>query len=120
MARIDWIFACDYAFFDRENRLCVVGIVRRLPAPELPLAIHQLMLVARLADIHPTEEVELGVAVITPRGVVTVPRTPDSILIEVETEYVLVTLRDLPIREEGVYRFQIALRGQPAAAVDIP
>ena len=44
MARIDWALLCDLAFFDRQDRLCVVGIVRRLPAPRLPLAISQMML----------------------------------------------------------------------------
>jgi hypothetical protein len=42
MARIDWALACDLAFFDRQDRLCIVGITRRLPVPRLPLAINQL------------------------------------------------------------------------------
>ena len=35
-------------------------------------------------------------------------------------EYVIATLRELPLTEEGVHRFQIALKGQAVASVDIP
>lgn len=120
MARIDWALLCDLAFFDRQDRLCIVGIVRKLPTPRLPLAISQVMLVAHLADIRPIEEVEISVAVVTPSGTLTTPRSSDCVAVEMAHEYVLVTLRDLPLKEEGVYRFQVALKGQPVASVDIP
>jgi hypothetical protein len=35
-------------------------------------------------------------------------------------EYVLVTLRELPLHEEGIYRFRLALNGQTPAFVDVP
>jgi len=73
MARIDWALACDLAFFDRQDRLCIVGITRRLPVPRLPLAINQLMLVARLIDLQAVEEIEVSVAVLGPSGLWTTP-----------------------------------------------
>jgi hypothetical protein len=91
-----------------------------LPAPHLPLAITQMMLVARLTDIRPVEEVAVSVAVITPRGVVTTSNSTDCILVEMAQEYVLVTLRGFPLQEEGVYRFRIALSGQAPVFVDVP
>jgi hypothetical protein len=94
---------CDLAFFDRQDRLCVIGIVRTVSTPRLPLAISQMMLVAHLADIRPVEEVEISVAVVT-----------------MAHQYVLVMLRELPFREEGVYRFEITLTGQSVASIDIP
>jgi hypothetical protein len=103
VARIDWALLCDLAFFDRQDRLCVVGIVRRLPAPHLPLAITQMMLVARLTDIRPVEEVAVSVAIVTPSGVLTTSNSTDCILVEMAQEYVLVTLRGIPLQEEGVY-----------------
>ena len=63
MARIDWVVACDLAFFDRQDRLCLVGVTSRLPVPRLPLAINQLMLVARLVDLRTVEQFEVSVAV---------------------------------------------------------
>jgi hypothetical protein len=41
-------------------------------------------------------------------------------VVEVAHRYVLVTLRDVPLTEEGIYRFQLALKGQSVANVDIP
>ena len=35
-------------------------------------------------------------------------------------EYVLVTLRELPLQQEGVYKCQIALKGVFVASVDVP
>ncbi|MEQ1870897.1 MAG: hypothetical protein ABL961_12840 [Vicinamibacterales bacterium] len=120
MARIDWALLCDLAFFDRQDRLCVVGIVRRLPAPRLPLAISQMMLVARLTDIRPVEEVGVSVAVVTPSGALTTANSTDCIVVEMAQEYVLITLRGIPLKEEGVYRFRIALGVQTPVFVDVP
>jgi hypothetical protein len=120
MARIDWALLCDHAFFDREDRLCIVGILRKLPAPTLPLAIGQMMLVARLTDIQPVEEVGVSVAVVTPSGELTTASSSDCIVVEMAKEYVLITLRGMPLREEGVYRFRVALGGQAPIFVDVP
>src|SRR5262245_3431359 len=120
MARIDWAVLCDLAFFDRQDRLCIVGITRKLPAPSLPLAISQMMLVARLTEIQPVEEIALSVAVVTPKGVLTTSNSRDCILVEMANQYVLVTLRDLPLHEEGIYRFRLALNGQAPVFVDVP
>ena len=120
MARIDWALVCDLAFLDRQDRLCIVGIARRFPVPSLPLSIGQVMLVARLADIRPVEEVAISIAVVTPGGQRTTPTGAQSIAIEMAGEYVLATLREIPLIEEGVYGFQISLSGQPAVSVHIP
>jgi hypothetical protein len=120
MARIDWAVACDLAFFDRQDRLCIVGITNRLPVPRLPLAINQLMLVARLVDLRPVEEIEISVAVLGPSGLWTTPTNGHDMGIEMGGEYVLVTLREIPLIEEGVYGFQINLSGQEPASIEIP
>jgi hypothetical protein len=114
LASIDWAVLCDLAFFDRQERLCLVGIVRKLPLPTLPLAIGQLMFVAHLTDIQEVEEFQVTVAVVTPRGLVTIPKSGDCVEIEIAHDYILVTLRALPITEEGMYRFQLGI-GWPAA-----
>lgn len=120
MARIDWALACDLAFFDRQDRLCIVGITSRLPVPRLPLAINQLMLVARLVDLRTVEEFEISVAVLGPSGLWTTPTNGHGVAIEMSGEYVLITLREIPLIEEGVYGFQISLGGQEPASIEIP
>lgn len=120
MARIDWAVLCDLAFFDRQDRLCAIGVITRFPVPNLPLALNQVVLVARLADIRPAEEVEVIIALVAPNGMWTTPRDSQGVVIEMSGEYVLATLRGIPLHEEGVYGFQISLKGQPAVSVNIP
>ena len=44
------------------------------------------------------------------------PDEPDSVHIEVAEEYVMVTLRDLPLYEAGTYRFEVELDAHTVAA----
>ena len=60
-----------------------------------------------------------GVAVLTPTGLWAVPDEPDGVHIEVAEEYVLVTIRDLPLMEEGTYRFEVHLDEQ-TVTVEMP
>ena len=120
MARIDWALLCEHAFLDRREQMCLIGLVRCLSAPRLPTAVHRLMLVARLADINPVDEVDVSVGVVTPSGLHTARPGTGSVMITMAGEYVLATLHDFPLFEEGMYRFQIKLRGQQVVAVEIP
>lgn len=112
--------ACDHAFLDRHGRLCMVGVWNRLPVPILPVVINQLMLVAKLADIHPVDEVDVTISVETPNGYWSSPADDNGVVIELAGEYVLATLRGLPLTDDGVHRFRIALRNQPPITVDLP
>lgn len=120
MAHIDWAVLCDLAFMDREDRLCVIGVTRKFLVPMLPASLHQVMLVAHLTDIQPVEEIGLSVSLVTPRGATARPTCAESIVIKMAGEYVLTTLRGVPLAEEGLYRFEIALTGQPAMEVVVP
>lgn len=120
MARVDWALVCDLAFFDRHDRLCIVGITRKFVFPHLPVGLHQLMLVGHLVDIEPVDEIVVRIEMMTPSGWSgTVPLGAEHSL-QVTGEYVLATLRDVPFVEEGSYRFSIAIGDAPAAVVDIP
>src|SRR5215471_18731782 len=111
MARIDWAVVCDSAFLDRQDRLSVIGIVRRLTVPRLPTTLRQLTLVAHLADIQPVDEVAILVGMVTPGGLHGARTGSESVAIEMAGEYVLASLHDIPLLEEGAHRFQINLRG---------
>jgi hypothetical protein len=76
------------------------------------------MLVAHLADIQPVEEIGIVVSVVSPRGTSARPAA-EGILMEMAGEYVLATLRDVSLSEEGTYRFEIALIGQTPASVAV-
>src|SRR5262245_62566104 len=98
MAKLDWAMVCDVAYVDRFERLSVIGIARHLVAPSLPVALPQLMMVGRLADLAPVDRIEVTVAVTTPSGAFLVAdESSEQFKLELAREYVLVTFRDLPL-----------------------
>jgi hypothetical protein len=120
MARVDCLLLSDLAFFDRHARLCVIGIASRLAVPSLPVSVRQIMVVARVVETLPEEAIDVGVAVLTPSGEWAISGDPDSVQIELAGEYVLVTLRDLRLTEEGTYQFAVVLDQQKPVAVELP
>ena len=120
MTRIDWMLVCDLAYFDQQARLCTVGITTHFLVPSVPVSLRHIMMVARLADPQPGTRMDIGVAVSTPRGQWIAPTESDDLQIEVASQYILVTLRDLPLREEGTYRFALHLDPEQQVAVDVP
>lgn len=120
MARIDWAFVCELAYFDRHERLCVVGIVTEYIVPHLPLALNEAMVVAKLTDIQPRDEVDVAIGVVAPNGAVATPTAARGAIVEVSSGYILATLRDIPILEEGTYGFCIALQGQAPVTIAVP
>jgi hypothetical protein len=120
VATIEWAVVCELGFFDRHQRMCVIGVFQQFSTPTLPLALSQVMLVAKLTDLRVIDELDLALAVEPPGGLWIAPTTSDSAVVEMANGYVLATLRDIPLTEEGVYRFQIVIDGQPAVTVPIP
>jgi hypothetical protein len=55
-----------------------------------------------------------------PTGKIVSASSVSSARFEMSGEYVLVSLRSVPLVEEGVYQFQVALRGQSPAVIDVP
>jgi len=120
MARIEWVLVCDLAYFDRYARMCTVGITTSLIVPAVPVHLREIMVVARVVDQRPGDEIDISVGVQTPSGLFAAPSTSDNLHIEVANEYVLVTIRDLPLQEEGRYAFQVRLGTGSPVAVEIP
>src|SRR5262245_38200199 len=120
MARVDWTVLCELAFLDRQDRLCVIGLTTALPVPQLPILVNQLMLVARLDGLRPIEEIQVAAAVVSPTGIWKTPSDDDSVSIEMAREFVLVTLRSIPLTEEGIHSLRILIGGQPPASIDVP
>src|SRR5262245_59728226 len=113
MARIDWAVLCDHAFLDRQDRLSLIGIARQIQVARLPQTLPQVTLVARLADIAPFDEVAISVGLVTPSGLHLAHTGSENVVVEMAGEYALATMRDIPLVEEGLHRFQVRLRGEP-------
>lgn len=120
MIRIDWVQLCEMAFLDDCDRLCMIGIMTRFPAPQLPVAMRQIVIVARVADVEAEETFGIGVSMLTPSGVSLTPQRTDGFDIAVTAEYIFITLRDIPLSEEGMHRFTVAVgKGEPVS-IDVP
>src|SRR5262245_28786290 len=120
MARVDWALLCELAFLDRQDRLCVVGVTTALPVPRLPILVNQLMLVARLDGLQQAEEIQLAAADVSPSANWKTPWRDDSVTIEMAGESLHVTLRSVPLTEEGTHSFRLLIGGHAPVSVDIP
>jgi hypothetical protein len=108
------------AFFDDSERLCMIGIMNRFITPVLPTAVRQIMIVvhATAADAGETFDIELSI--VTPSGIALVPNHADGFGVSVAGEYVLLTFRDLPLKEEGVHRFTVTVGEAGPVTIDVP
>ena len=120
MASIQWARLCETPFLDRHDRLCLIGVATHFPVPSLPLAVNQLMIAAHIVDVRPDDEFDVGVLVTTPNGVCVRPDGSDGFDVEVAGEYVLITLRQMPLTAEGVYRFLVSVDAGTPVTIDIP
>ena len=121
MVRIGWTQLCEMAFLDDCDRLCMIGVMTRLAAPALPIAMRQLMVVIRVADMQESETFSIGVSLLTPSGVsLTPPRHEDGFDIAVTAEYIFITLRDIPLAEEGIHRFAVSVGEAGPGFIDVP
>lgn len=120
MVRIESAQLCEMAFFDDCDRLCLIGVMTRFPAPALPIAMRQLMIVARIVDVEAGESFGIGVSMATPGGVLLTPQHSDGFDVALSAEYILITLRDVPLSEEGVYRFDVSVGKESPVSVEVP
>ncbi len=120
MPRIDWAVLCELAFLDRRDRLCMIGVTTQLAVPHLPAVVNQLMIVARLAGLQRVEEIQIAAAVVTPRDKWATPVDDGGLTIEMAREHVLVTLRGIPLKEEGTYTFRLLVSGLPPVDIGVP
>ena len=119
MARIDWAAMCDTAFLDDQQRLCVIGMIRDIPVDTLPVTLPHITLVARLADIQPVDEINVAVGMVTPSGERSARTGSGGVRIEMARDFVMATISNLDLTEEGVHYFQVRLRGQPILALPV-
>ena len=119
MTKIKWAELCELAFVDKFDRLCMIGVTTRFAVPSLPLQVRQIMIAVRIDDVQPGNGVAMGISMATPSGNVVVPNHGDGIDVSVAGEYILITLRDVPLSEEGFYRFEISIGENESVPLDV-
>ena len=118
MARIEWAQLCELAFIDKCDRLCMIGVTTRFPVPALPLLVRQLMVAARIVDVQPVDNFTVAVSVTTPNQRL-VPVSGDGFDVSIAGEYILITLRDVPLSEEGRYQFEVSISDNEPVTLDV-
>jgi hypothetical protein len=58
MAVIDFLYVCDHAFLDSNNRPCILGIIESVAAPSFP-HFRALLTCATIIRTEPNEQVDL-------------------------------------------------------------
>jgi hypothetical protein len=107
------------AFLDDCDRLCMIGVMARFRVPELPIAMRQLMIVVRIVGVHAEESFGIGVSMATPSGVSLTPKHED-VDIALTADYIFITLRDIPLKQEGMHRFIVTVGKGDLVSVDVP
>jgi len=119
MAKIEWAQVCELAFVDKYDRLCMIGVTTKLAVPSLPLLVRRLMIAARIADAQDGETFTVGGHITTPGGNVITPNQTDCFDVSIEGEYLLITLSDFPLSEEGIYGFEVSVGDQAPVRLEI-
>ena len=52
----------------------MIGVMARFPAPQLPIAMRQIMIVLRIQEVQPGEVFRIAVSMVTPAGTVLTPQ----------------------------------------------
>src|SRR5262245_54053197 len=118
MATIEWAQLCELAFLDSNHRLCLIGITTRLPVPSLPITVHQLMIAAHIVGVQHGDELDVEVAMLTPRGSSSSPEKA-SLDVSVAGEYLLIAVRDIPLTDAGLHRVLLSIGGGETVALDV-
>jgi hypothetical protein len=120
MAGIAWVVLCESMFRDETDRLCLLGIADHLPVPSLPLVLVDHLVVAKLTHGSGPEALGVSFGVMTPGGCWVSPSSDATAVVSMSGNYLIVGLRTLPLREEGVHTFEVSLSSGATASVDIP
>jgi hypothetical protein len=120
VARIDSVYLCEMAFLNNSDRLCVIGLTTRLPVPALPVAVYRLMLAVHVVDAGSGDPVDVRLFIVNPKEHLVTPDEAGLFQVDFAGEYVLITLRELPLTAEGLYRFGVAIDGHDPVTLEVP
>lgn len=114
MAEIDWAMVCDFAYLDRDQRLCVLGVTRQIVVPTLPHTLEHIVMVAHLIDVRAVDQIELCFR-LTAATDQAFGAQAHHVAVEVIGEYVLARVNGVTLRSEGTYLFELVINGRTVA-----
>lgn len=115
-----WALLCHRVLLDDEGRLCLQSLIDSLTVPTLPILVREVTVVAKVANAVITPDLDVRIDIATPDGQWSVPADAEAMQLFVAGDVIVATIRSLPIAAHGVYRFDVSIGGQLAAAVELP
>jgi hypothetical protein len=117
---VEWVVLCESVARDDTGRLSLIGIASDLPVPSLPLLLVDHLVVARLTRLRAGQTAHVSFGIVTPAGIGITPAADGTASLDMVGDFVIITLRSLPLREEGLHRFEVSLDNGSSATVDVP
>jgi hypothetical protein len=108
MTTVDWAVMCDLAYFDGASRLCMFGIDTVGPVRTLSIGSHRLAIAIHFLDRDPHDGPDVALFVTRPNGEIRAADEVRDFCVESRGDYMLVEMPSMPLREEGLYRFELA------------
>lgn len=117
----EWALLCEHAQFDADHRLNIERVIRRREIPRLNVGISDFALVVGFREKLPHGDgIEFGLVINTPSGLRTVPTEAGAITVEGADVFLIVTIRNMPLNEAGVYRIALEMDELQLAIVELP
>lgn len=111
---------CHRVSLDDCGRLSLHSVIDGLTAPELPIHVREMTVVAKLDHAPVATELGLRIAVARPLDLGDIPEDTYGTELFVTGQYAMGRLLGLPIIEQGIHRIEVALMGQAPSVVDVP
>lgn len=116
MARVGWAHFCDYAFFDRDGKVCLIGIFKNILTQRVPANHTRCAFVFQLVG-QPNEQVNVNLKLIRPDGKdPLVDLYNPNIVLNPDGEAIhIIGLDNLPLPDYGPYEMRIFINRSYAA-----
>jgi len=110
MASVGWAHLCDYAFFDRDGKVCLIGIFKIIVAPRIPTQHTRCAFVFQLQG-QPNEVVKIRLQIVRPDGKdPLIDLTNPNLKLNTAGELInIMGLDNLPLPDFGPYEIKINL-----------
>lgn len=116
----EWAFCCEHATVDAYDRLSIVGMTKHYGIPKLGIAFHRLTIVVVLKERPRPGDLKMGLKIVSPSGQPASPDKTENVDFSVKLDYLVVTLKRMPLLEEGTYRISLTTNGVPLTTIDVP
>lgn len=116
LAMCEWAHVCDHAFFDRQGKLCLIGVVETILVDSLP-ATHPRLALAYHISGESDAVAELRVTLLEPDDRRIFKADSTVALGPAGQHNGVLHLNDIPLTKGGLHRFTLLVDGSSETEV---